>query len=85
MTTPDPQNGRKQSESQQLGLWKSVQLAWELGFLIAIPAVILGFSGAYLDKYLGSSPAFLLAGFALAAVLSGIGVLRKVKEIFKDS
>lgn len=76
-----PSNGEK----QQMSLWKSVQLAWNLGFIIAIPAVVLGFGGAYLDKALGTSPVFLLIGFILAAVLSGLGVVRRLRDIGQDT
>lgn len=70
----------RQSEAPE-SLWGAVSLAWELGYLIALPAVLFGFGGAYLDKYAGTSPLFLLLGFALATLLSGIGVVRKVKRL----
>jgi len=59
----------------------SLELAWNLGFIIALPVVIFGFGGAYLDKYLETSPLFVLIGFALAVIITGIGVYRKVKAI----
>lgn len=62
-------------------LMLSLELAWNLGFIIALPVVIFGFGGAYLDKYLETSPLFVLIGFALAVIISGIGVYRKVKAI----
>lgn len=64
-------------------LWLTVQLAWHLGYIIAIPAVVFGFGGAYLDRTWGTSPLFILLGFALATVLSSWGVLRKVREILR--
>lgn len=64
-----------------MGLLLSLRLAWNLGFIIAVPVFLFGFGGAYLDKYLGTSPAFIITGFVLAVVLSGVGVYRKVKEI----
>ncbi len=70
-----------QGPVKQLSLLLSLRLAWSLGYIIAIPAVVFGLGGAYLDKYLGTSPLFLLLGFALAVGLSGLGVYRKVKEI----
>lgn len=66
---------------KQPSLFLSLRLAWSLGYIIAIPAVVFGLGGAYLDKYLQTSPLFLLLGFALAVGLSGLGVYRKVKEI----
>jgi hypothetical protein len=59
----------------------AVRLAWDFGWIIAIPAVALGFGGASLDKHLGMSPLFLLLGLGLAMLVSGIGLARKIKEI----
>ena len=59
----------------------AVRLAWDFGWIIAIPAVLFGFGGAYLDKAQGTSPLFLLLGLALALTLSTMGILRKVREI----
>lgn len=62
-------------------LWSALNLAWELGYTIALPIVILGFGGAMLDKKLGTSPLFLLAGIALSIIISGVAVYRKIKTI----
>ena len=59
----------------------AVRLAWNFGYIIAIPAVVFGFGGAKLDKAMGTSPLFLLIGFALALALSSWGIWRKLKEI----
>lgn len=65
-------------------IWEVLNLAWQLGYTIAIPIVVLGFGGALLDKRLSSSPAFLLAGIALSIVISGIAVYRKIIKITKN-
>lgn len=59
----------------------AVRLAWSLGYIIALPAVLFGFGGAYLDKYFRTSPSFLLIGLALALGISAFGVYRRLKEI----
>ena len=64
-------------------LFLAVRLAWNFGYVIAIPAVAFGFGGAYLDKAAGSSPLFLLLGFVAAITLSSIGIVRKVREILQ--
>lgn len=61
--------------------WSLLALAWELGYTIALPIVILGFGGAWLDKKLGSSPAFLLGGIILALLVSGFAIYRKIKNL----
>ncbi|MDD5751256.1 MAG: AtpZ/AtpI family protein [Candidatus Peribacteraceae bacterium] len=76
----DESSGRKKP-LPQLGFLLSLRLAWSLGYIIALPAALFGFGGAYADKAFGTSPWLLLAGFALALLLSAIGVYRKVKEI----
>ncbi|MDD5623177.1 MAG: AtpZ/AtpI family protein [Candidatus Peribacteraceae bacterium] len=67
-----------------MGFLLSLRLAWSLGYIIAVPAVVFGFGGAYADKQFGTSPWLLLIGFALAVTLSGLGVYRKVKEILGE-
>lgn len=59
----------------------ALRLAWDFGWIIAIPAVALGFGGAYLDKYLGTSPLFLLLGLGCAIAISSIGLYRKLRDI----
>ena len=59
----------------------AVRLAWNFGYIIAIPAVAFGFGGAYLDKTWGTSPACILIGLGLALALSGTGIWRAVKQI----
>jgi uncharacterized membrane protein YfcA len=79
---PQPPAKKKQ-ESIKDALWLSVQLVWDMGWIIAIPIVVFGFAGAYADKHFGTSPLLLLIGFALAATLSAIGVKRKLKRIIE--
>ena len=55
--------------------------ALDLGYTIAIPAVLFGLGGGYLDKMQGTSPLFLLLGIFFAFVISFTIVWRKVKEI----
>jgi F0F1-type ATP synthase assembly protein I len=64
-------------ESTMLGF----EFAWDLGYTIAIPAVVMGFAGGYLDKYMHSSPLFLLLGLLIAFAASFTIVARKVRAI----
>ena len=72
---------KKTHSSEPPSIWLALRLAWSLGWIIALPAVLFGFGGAFLDKFLSSSPLFIILGFALAAFLSGVGVVRRVREI----
>ncbi|OIO53106.1 hypothetical protein AUJ46_05845 [Candidatus Peregrinibacteria bacterium CG1_02_54_53] len=64
-----------------MGLFLSLRLAWNLGFIIAIPVAVFGFGGAYMDRIWGTTPIFIITGFVMAVILSGVGVYRKVREI----
>lgn len=70
-----------QKRSIAADLLLAVRLAWSLGYIIAIPAVLFGFGGAYLDKHLGTSPWVLLFSLALAMGISAVGIYRRLKEI----
>ncbi len=62
----------------------SLKLVGELGYIIALPAIVFCFAGAYLDKYLHTSPIFFLIAIAIALALSTIGIIRKIKDIAKS-
>lgn len=56
--------------------------AWELGYTIAVPAVLLGLGGGWLDKNVfGTSPLFLLVGLMVAFVISFSIVAQKLRVI----
>lgn len=59
----------------------AVSLVSQIGLVVALPAVVLGFGGAYLDKILNSSPLFILLGFALAAFGSSRLVYKLIKKV----
>lgn len=59
----------------------AVRLAWSIGWIVAIPAVLFGFCGAAMDKAYRTSPLFLIVGLAMAMTLSGVGVWRMLKRI----
>ena len=64
-------------------VWSALNLAWELGYLIALPAAGFSFGGAYLDNMYGTSPWLLLLGITLALTVSTITVVRKVRALSK--
>ncbi len=61
-----------------------ISLAWDLGWMIAVPIVLLAFGGAVLDKKLQTSPWFLLGGIGLAFVISAVMVYGKVMRVMED-
>jgi hypothetical protein len=60
-----------------------IGFAWELGYTIAVPAVLFGFIGRYLDKMWNTSPLMLFIGIALAFATSAIIIARRLRDILK--
>lgn len=61
----------------------SLKLVGQLGFEIALPLVGFAWGGHWLDQRLGSSPALLLIGVALAVFLTTVLVARKIKKMIE--
>lgn len=61
-----------------------LSIGFELGYLIALPAVIGAFGGAYLDKRWATSPLFLLVGLGLAILTSSLWVWRLIRRLNQD-
>lgn len=59
----------------------SLSIFFELGLIIALPVALLAFGGAYADKTLGTAPLLMLLGMGAAAVISSIGVWRKIQRV----
>lgn len=74
--TPAPKNNKEAMSTMQM-----LSLVGEIGYLIAIPAVLFAFGGAYLDRMLDTSPLFLIAGLALALLSSALAVWHRVKPL----
>ncbi len=78
MEKPD---GEKKERST---LWQALSLAWNLGYIIAVPLVVFALLGRILDNRFHTSPLALLAGIFISLVVSTVGVYRKTKEITKE-
>lgn len=66
-------------------LWTALGLAWEFGYLIALPLVIFGLGGRWLDRQLGTSPWLLLGGMAVAITLTTIFLVRKFSKMIRQA
>lgn len=60
-----------------------LSLVGQLGFIIALPAALFSFGGAYLDKKLDTTPLFILLGLGLAILSSALWVYKFVKNLEK--
>jgi hypothetical protein len=58
----------------------ALRVVGDFGANIAVPVVILVLLGQYLEKRYGFAPYGTVAGFVLAATISGVLIFRKAKE-----
>lgn len=63
---------------------EAIGLAWGLGYRIAVPIVVFGLLGRFLDAKLGTSFIFLLTGIFFALGTSVYLIYRQLKEILKE-
>ncbi|OGF21087.1 hypothetical protein A2316_02895 [Candidatus Falkowbacteria bacterium RIFOXYB2_FULL_38_15] len=75
------QKDEKVEKNNKEGVWSALSLAWQLGYTIAIPIVVLALGGRFLDRYFGTSPWLLLAGVFLSLGLSTVAVYYKTIKI----
>jgi len=71
----------KSSKTEKEGVWSALSLAWQLGYTIAIPLVVLALVGRFLDKRFGTSPWLLLVGIFLSIIVSTFAVYFKTIKI----
>ncbi len=75
---------KKETKREKSAMWLALDVAWELGYIIVIPIVIMGAGGAYADKKFGTSPLFLLIGILIAFIITSIAAYRKISIITKE-
>ncbi len=78
---PKPQPPKK--PVPEANWWVLGGMVGQLGYIIAIPAVIFAIGGAYLDTYTGLSPLFVLLGLSLAFLTSSFGVGKFIKTLLE--
>jgi F0F1-type ATP synthase assembly protein I len=66
-------------------IWLVLSLAWQLGYIIAIPLIFLALLGRFLDKCLNTSPWFFLVGILLAIIISTFAIYFKTVKILKET
>lgn len=59
----------------------ALELAWELGYMIALPLVIFVLIGRYVDHVFSTSPLFILIGVLIAFIISSYFVWQKTTTI----
>ena len=76
---PEPQKTDPRS-----AYWRALGLAWEFGYLIVVPLVLLSLGGLWLDRQFDTKPWLFLAGMALAVTATTILLVRKFSQIVND-
>ena len=64
-------------------IWQVLGFVWEMGFIIAIPIVLLGTLGKYLDQRWGTKPWLTLLGIILAMISSGLWLYRYLRSLME--
>ena len=72
-------------EKQHSGNWYLLKLAWEMGFTIAIPLVILVVVGVILDRTYHTTPFFIIFGITLSIIVSSYGVYRMMLPAINET
>lgn len=71
-------------KKEKSGVMAALGLAGQLGYIIALPIVILALGGRFLDQRYGTSPLFLIVGMALAVAVTTIWMYFKAKAMLAD-
>ena len=61
-----------------------ISIAFQLGFIIALPIVAFGFAGKWLDARSGTEPLFTLLGILLAIISTSLWMYSKFRGYFKS-
>jgi len=64
-------------------IWQLASFAFEMGFIISLPLVILGLLGKYLDARWGTRPWLTLAGILLALVVTSVWLYRYLRSLME--
>jgi hypothetical protein len=61
--------------------WAFVSLAWELGYIIALPIIAFLWVGKRLDERWGTDPWLKIAGFAIAITVTSMWLGRRIQTL----
>lgn len=78
------QDLKQKPNNSKFNRWQMANLAFDMGFIIALPLVAMGLLGKYLDGRLGTEPWLTIAGILLAIITTTIWLARKMKEYIKQ-
>lgn len=76
-------NMNSDNSKEKSTVWQALSYAWQFGYTIAVPLVLLALLGRFLDRRLGTSPWLLLAGILLSMMISTIALVVRALKIMK--
>lgn len=74
---------KKQDTNQKYWLF-ALRIAGDFGATIAVPVVLLAYTGKRLDTIWNTGPWLLIVGFVVAAAISALMIYRKAKRYGKE-
>jgi F0F1-type ATP synthase assembly protein I len=72
------QDGSKQA------FFQALSYAWQFGYTIAVPLVVFGVLGRFLDQRFGTAPWLFLAGLIVSIIISSVALVIKALRIFRS-
>lgn len=76
----DPKQPQRRVDSS----WSALSFAWELGYSIVIPLVVLLAGGVFFDHRFGTSPRFTFIGVGVSFVTTIVMLIVKVRSVIAD-
>ena len=65
-------------------IFYAISLAWQLGFIIAIPLVVFVFLGFWVDKFLNTSPLFIILGILTGMTITVYEIYQMLVPLIKN-
>lgn len=65
-------------------VWTAIGFAWQFGYTVAVPLVLLTLGGRLLDKRFGTHPWLLITGVLLSIVISTTALMVKATKIISE-
>ncbi|EKE22249.1 MAG: hypothetical protein ACD_7C00016G0010 [uncultured bacterium] len=84
MFKEDLKRNNKEMKNTKTDKVSVFSLAFELGYIVAVPIVVLALVGRVIDKKLDSSPWFLLLGIVISIVVSTYWIYKKTTDIIDN-
>jgi F0F1-type ATP synthase assembly protein I len=72
-------------KTETFNIFSALSLAFELGYIVAIPIVGFALGGRLLDRRFDSAPIFLLLGIFVSILLSSYLVYKKTQKIIQET